>query len=172
LALVDEAAAEFGVVHVLHPHWRTAIEQDGDVKRVLDGSDVRICLDTGHLALGASDPLEIARGFGARVAHVHLKDVSAPVADRLRAGGLDLVGAVQRGLFRPLGAGDVAVDEVVVELERSGYAGWYVLEQDAAILEAAPPVGEGPIADVRASIAYLERVEQRVPTTAVAGEGR
>jgi inosose dehydratase len=103
---------------------------------------------------------------------VHLKDVSAPVADRLRAGQLDLVGAVQRGLFRPLGAGDVAVDEVVVELERSGYAGWYVLEQDAAILEAAPPVGEGPIADVRASIAYLERVEQRVPTTAVAGEGR
>jgi inosose dehydratase len=172
LPLVDEAAAELGVVHVLHPHWRTTVEQDADVKRVLEGSDVRICLDTGHLALGGSDPLEIARAFGSRVAHVHLKDVSTPVAERLRAGELDLVGAVQHGLFRPLGAGDVAVDELVVELERSGYTGWYVLEQDTAILDAAPPAGAGPIEDVRTSITYLEGVAQRGPAAIAAGEGR
>jgi len=172
LPLVDEAAAEFGVAHVLHPHWRTAVEQDADVKRVLEGSSVRICLDTGHLALGGSDPLEIAQAFGARVAYAHLKDVSAPVAARLRAGELDLVGAVQRGLFQPLGAGDVAVDEVVLELERRGFSSWYVLEQDTAILAAAPPPGTGPIEDVRTSIAYLEAVAQRAPAAVAAGEGR
>ena len=172
LPVVDEAAAEFGVSHVLHPHWRTTIEQDADVKRVLQGSDVRICLDSGHLMLGGSDPLEVARAFGARVAHVHLKDVSTSVAARLRAGELELVGAVQQGLFQPLGAGDVAVDELVLELERSGYRGWYVLEQDTAILDAAPPEGEGPIADVRTSIAYLEGVARQAPAAIAAGEGR
>jgi inosose dehydratase len=164
LPLVDDAAAEFGVVHALHPHWRTTVEQDADVTRVLEGSNVRICLDTGHLALGGSDPLEVARAFGDRVVHVHLKDVSASTAARLRAGELDLVGAVQQSLFRPLGAGDVGVGEVVLELERSGYRGWYVLEQDTAILDAAPDPGEGPIDDVRASIAYLEEVTAPTPT--------
>jgi inosose dehydratase len=161
LTLVEQAAAEFEVVHVLHPHWRTAVEQDPDVRRVLENTDVRICLDTGHLALGGSDPLEIARAFGARVAHVHLKDVDATVAARLRSGELDLVGAVQRGLFRPLGAGDVAVGELVRELEHAGYSGWYVLEQDTAILGDAPAPGEGPIGDVRTSIGYLEGIAAR-----------
>jgi inosose dehydratase len=163
LPLVDEAAGEFGVVHVLHPHWRTTVEQDADVRRVLEGSDVKICLDTGHLALGGSDPLEVARAFGERVAHVHLKDVSGPVASRLRRGELELVAAVQEGLFQPLGAGDVAVGELVLQLERGGYEGWYVLEQDMAILGAIPAPGEGPIDDVRRSVDYLQRLAGQTP---------
>jgi inosose dehydratase len=159
LALVDEAAAEAGVQNVLHPHWRTLVERDEDVRRVLDGSNVHICLDTGHLALGGSDPLEIAASFPGRIAHVHLKDVREAVAVRLRSGELELVEAVRQGLFQPLGAGDVAVGDVVVELERSGYAGWYVLEQDSAIVGGAPPAGRGPIDDVRRSIDFLRQVD-------------
>jgi inosose dehydratase len=173
LALVDEAAAEFGIEHVLHPHWGTLVEQDEDVHRVLEGSDVRICLDTGHLVLGGSNPLEIARSFAGRVGHVHLKDVRSAVAERLRSREVDLVGATQQGLFQPLGAGDVAVEEVVVELERSGYAGWYVLEQDAAILGAAPAAGDGPVEDVRRSIGFLRGVAHKaVPRLAAVVEGR
>ena len=130
LPAVDEAAGEHGVGHVLHPHWRTVVEQDEDVQRVLHESSVGICLDTGHLTLGGSDPLAIAREFAARVGHVHLKDVDATVAARLRSGELDLMAAVQSGLFQPLGAGDVFVGEVVGALEESGYDGfngltWY-----------------------------------------------
>jgi inosose dehydratase len=161
LALVDEAAAEHGVRNVLHPHWRTLVERDEDVRRVLDGSDVRLCLDTGHLVLGGSNPLEIAAAHPGRIAHVHLKDVRDAVAVRLRSGELQLVEAVQQGLFQPLGAGDVAIGEVVVELERSGYAGWYVLEQDSALLGEAPPAGEGPIDDVRRSLDFLREVAGR-----------
>src|SRR5262245_33508108 len=32
LSEVDAAAAEHGVTHVLHPHWRTVVEQDEDVQ--------------------------------------------------------------------------------------------------------------------------------------------
>jgi inosose dehydratase len=158
LPLLDQAAAEHGVLHVLHPHWRTVVERDEDVRRVLEGSEVRICLDTGHLTLGGSDPLAIAQEFAHRVAHVHLQDVNAQVSDRLRSGELELITAVQAGLFQPLGAGGVPVDQVVVSLESAGYSGWYVLEQDTAIMDTSPPPGEGPIDDVRRSIEFLHTV--------------
>jgi inosose dehydratase len=149
----------------VHPHWRTVVERAEDVRRMLQGSEVRICLDTGHLMLGGSDPLAIAREFAHRVAHVHLKDVDAQVADRLRSGELELITAVQAGLFQPLGAGGVPVDQLVVSLESAGYSGWYVLEQDTAIMDTIPPPGEGPIDDVRRSIEFLHTVAQQSART-------
>jgi inosose dehydratase len=154
LQRVGAAAAEEGVRHVLHPHWQTFVERDEDVRRILEISDVELCLDTGHLTLGECDPLELARSHPERIGHVHLKDVDAAVAKRLRDGEVELVAAVQQGLFRPLGDGDVDVGAVVDELDHGGYAGWYVLEQDVALLEAPPP-GSGPIRDVRRSIEFL-----------------
>jgi inosose dehydratase len=158
LELIDAAATEEGVRHVLHPHWGTLVERDADVKRVLEISDVGLCLDTGHLTLGGCDPLELARERRERIGHVHLKDVNAVIAEQLRSGELELVAAVQQGLFRPLGAGDVPVGEVVAELEQSGYPGWYVLEQDVAILGAPPAPETGPILDQRRSIDFLTGV--------------
>lgn len=156
LARIDEAAAAHGLTHVAHPHWGTLLERRDDVLRLLDGCDALVCLDTGHLALGGSDPVEVAAATGDRVAHVHLKDVDGALAARLRDGELALVPAVQRGLFRALGEGDAPVRETVEALERAGYTGWYVLEQDTALASAAIPDGEGPIRDVRRSIVFLE----------------
>jgi inosose dehydratase len=161
LPLVDEAAAEHAVVQALHPHWGTLVERDADVRRVLEESPVRICLDTGHLALGGSDAVAIAEAYASRVAHVHLKDVDAALAARLRAGELGLVDATRRGLFRPLGAGGARVDEVVSALECAGYGGWYVLEQDTALAGAAPGEGPRPRDDVDASIEFLRHLARR-----------
>jgi inosose dehydratase len=173
LELVGEAAAREGIRHVLHPHWGTLVEQADDVRRVLEISAVGFCVDTGHLTLGGFDPLELAQANSERVGHVHLKDVDAGVAEKLRAGSVELVAAVQQGLFRPLGAGDVAVGAVVTELERSGYAGWYVLEQDVAILGAPPELGTGPVLDVRRSIDFLTSVlATAAPIGSAATEGR
>jgi inosose dehydratase len=44
-------------------------------------------------------------------------------------------------------------------LERAGYEGWYVLEQDA-MLGADPPADGGPVGDVRASLGFLRSVLQ------------
>ena len=89
-----------------------------------------------------------------RIGHVHLKDVRATLATAVRAGRLSLIAATRRGVFRPLGRGDVDIAGVVGHLERAGYTGWYTLEQDTT-LDEAPAPGEGPIADVRESVAYL-----------------
>ena len=42
---------------------------------------------------------------------------------------------------------------VIAVLGGAGYGGWYVLEQDTVLI--AEPSGEGPLADVRASVEYL-----------------
>lgn len=155
LAQVDEVCSRYGLVQTLHPHVDTVVETARDVELVLEHSDVRWCLDTGHLQIGGVDPAEFARNHGDRVAHVHLKDVDNSVATQVMDRSLSLLRGVQGGLFKPLGQGDVAVDEVILALEGQGYAGWYVLEQDTALTDGAPAPGTGPIEDVRRSLDFI-----------------
>jgi inosose dehydratase len=158
VGIVEELVAADGLTLALHPHAGTLVETADHVHRMLESSDVGWCLDTGHLLIGGFDPVEFARR--ARIVHAHLKDVDAAVAARLRAGELSLVTATQAGLFTPLGEGDARIDEVLAELE--GYERWLVLEQDTAITGEEPPVGDGPVLDVRRSIEYLhERAPRR-----------
>ena len=163
LARVDEICSRFGLVQALHSHVGTVVETASDVERVLQASDVGWCLDTGHLAIGGYDPLQFAVDAGPRVRHVHLKDVDLRIAGSVSAGRVSLLDAVQQGLFQPFGSGDVAVGAVIQELERSGYAGRYVLEQDVAITGAEPAPGTGPVEDVRACMAYLGAMATPTP---------
>lgn len=166
LSAVDEICERHGLIQALHPHVDTVVETASDVARVLEASDVRWCLDTGHLAIGGVDPVQFARDFADRVVHVHLKDVDLAVARQVADRELSLLRGVQEGLFRNLGAGDVPIDEVIMELERSGYHGRYVLEQDTAITGEEPTPGTGPVEDVRASMEFLrKKVASLVPAT-------
>ena len=56
-----DVAADRGVLAVLHPHVGTMVETRAEVDRVLDGSAIPLCLDTGHLLIGGTDPLQLAR---------------------------------------------------------------------------------------------------------------
>ncbi|WP_214406588.1 sugar phosphate isomerase/epimerase family protein [Pseudonocardia lacus] len=147
-----------GVDAVLHPHVGTMVETGAEVERVLAGSTVPLCLDTGHLLIGGSDPLDLAKAVPERIAHTHLKDVDATVAARVRAGDTTYTDAVRGGMYRPLGQGDVDIAGIVGVLEAHGYRGWYVLEQDTIL--TAEPTGEGPVADVGASVEFLRGIER------------
>ena len=59
-------------------------------------------------------------------------------------------------MYRPLGRGDVDFAAIVGYLRGRDYGGWYVLEQDTILTEK--PHGEGPVADVRQSAAYLREL--------------
>ena len=158
------ASAERGIRAVLHPHVGTMIEQRDEVHRVLDGSSIPLCLDTGHLMIGGTDPAELARQASSRITHTHLKDVDAALAARVQAGDLTYTDAVQAGMYTPLGTGDVGIGGVVDTLLDAGYDGWFVLEQDT-ILTDDPADDAGPVLDVKASVAYLRSVtDARVVT--------
>ncbi|GGQ34132.1 sugar phosphate isomerase/epimerase family protein [Streptosporangium pseudovulgare] len=138
----------------LHPHIGTMVETRAEVDRVLDGSEVPLCLDTGHLLAGGTDPLDVVRRAPGRIAHAHLKDVDAALAGRVRAGEITYTEAVRAGIYRPLGQGDVDIAGIVTGLTAAGYAGWYVMEQDVVLAsEDADPAG-----DVRASLAFLRGI--------------
>ncbi|WP_067467982.1 TIM barrel protein [Actinomadura macra] len=148
-------AAARGHRAVLHPHVGTVVERREEVGRVLDGSDIGLCLDTGHLLIGGTDPLDLARSAADRIAHVHLKDVDAALARRVRTGEITYTGAVRDGIYRPLGQGDIDIAGIIGALEGAGYDGWYVLEQDM-VLTTDPAPDAGPRDDVRACLAFLE----------------
>ena len=150
---ISARAAEHGVGAVLHPHVGTMIENGDDVQRVLDGSAIALCLDTGHLLIGGTDPAELTRQAPDRIAHTHLKDVNNQVAAKVRAGRLTYTDAVTQGMYRPLGTGDVDIAAIVTTLQGNGYAGWYTLEQDTILTEE--PRGDGPVLDVRISADYV-----------------
>lgn len=152
-AITDHAAAR-GVRVAVHPHVGTVIEGPAEVDRLLDGSPAALCLDTGHLLVGGTDPVELAGTAAGRVSHVHLKDVHASLAERVRDGRLGYLDAVRQGLFAPLGKGDVDVAAIIGALDAAGYTGWYVLEQDLVLTEEPPP-GAGPRDDVALSRAFL-----------------
>jgi inosose dehydratase len=157
LARAADAASAVGVTAVLHPHVGTMVENAAEVDRVLDGSTIGLCLDTGHLMVGGADPVAIATRVPERIAHVHLKDVDAAAARDVHEGRAGYTAAVAAGMYRPLGGGDVDVPAIVRALEDSGYRGWYVMEQDA-VLDRDPAPGTGPVQDVRASMAYLREL--------------
>ncbi len=152
--LADLAAAD-GLTLVLHPHAGTLLETASDIGHALAHTDVPWCFDTGHLLIGGVDPAQFVRDHADRIGHVHLKDVDAALAERVRDQRLSLVEAVQHGLFKPLGDGDARIDEVVRLLDDAGYERWLVLEQDVAITGPEPPVDGGPALDVARSLEFL-----------------
>ena len=158
------SAGERGLLVALHPHHGTVVERPEDVERVLDVSDVGVCLDTGHVMVSGGDPVEIARAAGSRVIHVHLKDTDATIAERVAAGDLGYHAAVAAGLYRPLGEGDVDIRAVLRTVEESGDAVWYVLEHDE-VLDHEPEAGSGPLLNARRSLAFLERAWEEVGST-------
>lgn len=154
LKRLQDIVGDEGMMTALHPHWGMAIQTGTHVERLLESCDVGLCLDTGHLYLAGADPVEIARLASSRIRHVHLKDVDGTFAERVRSGEARFRQSVIDGMFTPLGRGDVDIAGVIRTLERAGYRGWYVLEQDTA-LSGEPAPDEGPRADAMISVAYL-----------------
>lgn len=158
---IADAAAARGLTATLHPHVGTMVESGPEAERVLAGSHVKLCLDTGHLLIGGGDPVALAQAHPDRIGHVHLKDVRLDLAGEVQQGTKTYTQAVSEGMYVPLGHGDVDLGAIVRSLEDAGYQGWYVLEQDTMLAGSPAETGVDPVADVRASIDHLVAVAGR-----------
>jgi len=155
-AKIREIAAGHGLRTVLHPHVGTHVEREAEVERFLADSDLPLCLDTGHLLIGGTDPVELARRHPDRIGHVHLKDVRGEIAAKVRSGDLGYTDAVEQGIYVPLGDGDVDVEALVRLVHEAGYTGWFVLEQDTQLKDGGSV--DKPLKDTARSLAHLRKI--------------
>lgn len=133
---------ELGLKTVFHHHGGGYIETPYEVAELLKRTDpelVGLCLDTGHYHFGGGDAVACIREFGDRVWYLHLKDCSAEVLEQVRRDKLDYFEAVAAGVFCELGQGMVDFPGVIAEMEKLGYDGWAIVEQDILTDDPALP---------------------------------
>jgi inosose dehydratase len=153
--LAARVRAETGLRTVFHQHCAGFVETPAEVEQLLALTDpalLGLCLDTGHYRFGGGDPVAGLRQHAARLWHVHFKDHDPAVAARALAGQWDYFQSVRAGIFCELGQGDVPFAPVKAELERLGYTGWIVVEQDVL-----PGMGT-PRASAQRNRAFLQRL--------------
>jgi inosose dehydratase len=109
VARAANAVRARGFEPTFHHHLGTRVQTPAEIERLLDGTDVPLLLDTGHLTAAGGHAVQSLRTWRDRINHVHLKDV-------------------RDSTFCELGTGDVDLDGFLAEL--GGYSGWLVVEQD------------------------------------------
>ena len=108
VARAVELARDRGFDPTFHHHMGTRVQSPAEIERLLEGTDVGLLLDTGHLTAAGGDPVGCLRDWRDRIDHLHVKDVRL---DLLRTAG-DWGEAWRGGAFCELGAGDVDLDGV------------------------------------------------------------
>ena len=132
-AIARAVRDETGLRTVFHPHCGGYIETETEIDELMRRTDAALlglCLDTGHIRYAGGDPLRVLTRHAPRVWHVHFKDCDEAVATHARASDLGYLAAVRNQLFCELGRGGVDFANVVATLQRLGYDGWIVVEQD------------------------------------------
>ncbi len=140
LNAVANHVAAAGVRMAYHHHMGTVIETADEIDRLMEGTgpEVGLLLDTGHLAYAGAEPLEVLKRWGARVNHVHCKDVRAERLAAAKARDLSFMDAVVEGVFTVPGDGSIDYAPILAELKRLGYGGWLVVEAEQDPKQAHP----------------------------------
>ena len=130
MARTIERCRARGYEPTLHPETGTYIEAPWEIDRALELTEIGLCLETGHQAIGGGDPFESMQRWGDRINHVHVKDARLGVMQRIIADEMPVESIWSERAFCALGEGDVRVDEILSGLTAIGYSGWLVVEQD------------------------------------------
>jgi inosose dehydratase len=131
--VAEAVKREAGLRTVFHHHCGGYVETPAEVERLMALTDpalLGLVFDTGHYRFGGGDPLAGLKKYGQRVWHFHFKDCHPEVRAEAARQGWNYFEAVQHGVFCELGKGEVDFPALIAELERQGYNGWGVVEQD------------------------------------------
>lgn len=121
---------EIGLNLALHPHTGTAIETGRDISEIMRLTDpalVGFAPDTGQIAKGGSDIIEVLTTYLPRISHVHLKDWNG-LQDRDADGNaVDASGYVN---YEPIGSGILDMPKILDILAGSERDPWVNVELD------------------------------------------
>jgi inosose dehydratase len=153
---IADMALEKGVTPVIHQHAGCYIEFEDELDRMLEALDpekVGICIDTGHMSYAGIDPVAYYNRHAQRTKYFHFKDIDREIHRRVLDEKVPFLDAVAQKVFAPLGQGVVDWPGLAAAMRDNGYSGAATIEQDID-----PTVSLDPLADARASLAYLRSV--------------
>lgn len=140
LTALAEHMRDQGVAMAYHHHMGTVIETEADIDALMAGTGpaVGLALDTGHVTYAGGDALAIIGRHGARINHVHCKDIRDDVLERAHAADMSFLESVIAGVFTVPGDGCIDFAGVARKLADAHYRGWVVVEAEQDP-EKAPP---------------------------------
>jgi len=134
---------DYDVKLCLHPHADSHIMTQPEIERFLDGTDsehVALCLDTGHVAYGGGDAVELIRRYRERIGYVHIKQMDPAVLAQVAEEKLSFGEAVKRGVCVEPPAGSPNPASVIDELSGVDAPLFVIVEQDLYPCEADVPL--------------------------------
>jgi inosose dehydratase len=153
VARAAERCRARGYEPTFHHHTGTHIEAVWEIEKMLELTDVDLCLDTGHIVIGGGDPVQAFHDWSSRINHLHVKDVRRSITDAIVAERAPTESIWSRQAFCRLGDGDLQLDSFLAEVKGSGYQGWLLVEQD--IFPDREGFAERATADQRANRQWL-----------------
>ena len=130
MAVVVDRCRSRGYKPVFHNETGTFVEAPEEVGRMLEVSEIGLCMDAGHFLVGGGDPVEYVKKWANRIDHVHIKTADLPRFQEIVEEGLPTNAIWEREVFPKLGEGALDVDAFLAALREIDYAGWLVVEQD------------------------------------------
>ncbi|MFT4937734.1 MAG: inosose dehydratase, partial [Paraglaciecola sp.] len=137
LSQVADYCLSQGVRLAYHHHMGTVVETSDDIDLLMEhtSDSLGLLLDSGHITYANGDSVAIIARHGARIAHVHTKDVRFEVLKDAKNRNLSFLDSVLNGVFTVPGDGDIDYTQIFTALRDLNYQGWLVVEaeQDPAI---------------------------------------
>lgn len=131
---------ELGLVTGLHPHTGTPVETPEEITMVLEALDPMACRfapDTGQIAQGGGDVVEVVRKYRDLVNHVHVKDYGGTPVKRHPDGAID--DPTGYAGYVPVGTGVIDFAAIFRDLDQAGFTGWLNVELDGTPRAPRPP---------------------------------
>jgi inosose dehydratase len=140
---IGRRAESLGLRIDYHPHVGTAIQNRGEIDRLMNSVDERyisLLLDTAHLYYADVDPFAMARDYADRIHHVHLKNIRQTVLDESRRCGYSFLDSIRAGVFTVPGdpAGALDLEAILGVLAQRRFRGWLVVEAEQDPARAHP----------------------------------
>lgn len=121
---------EIGLSASLHPHTGTAVETHHDIGTIMRLTDpvlMGFAPDTGQIAKGGSDIVELLETYLDRIFHVHLKDWNGHFERDAEGREIDLSGYAN---YEPIGNGILPMPEILEIIGRIERDIWVNVELD------------------------------------------
>jgi len=154
-AVARLARDTYGVRATIHPHAGGYIEFADELKRLADDVPAELaglCLDTGHMAYSAMDPVATLRRYWDRVDYIHFKDIDAGIYREVMGERIRFFDACAKGVMCPIGRGSIDYPAIRTLLTELDYSGYITIEQER------DPRNTGSILeDLAASRSFLAR---------------